>query len=140
MQTVVTNRHVFVGPPDTVFLMTLCVSSGVLNFLEIIGKSPVDTKVHYWTAVAWAVVLTSGAMFALVGIYWKNPITGLEIESAGRWMLGPTSLAYALALWGFQDLIIPALFVAAFGITCLFRIRDIRRILREWKAYASGLG
>lgn len=135
------NRHVYVSPPDTVFLMFLSATSGALSLTGLSASDAVQSIVPFWVGVAWGALLTLGAIIALIGIFWRDPVTGLEIEAAGRWMLGPASVAYTVALVAYADgIFFPALFVLAFGIACMVRLVDISRMLREWKAYASELG
>lgn len=116
-------------PPDTLFLMGLCVLSGITQLLT---PQNLLVNVPFYVSVAWSVLLTLGSATTLAGIFWKNLPVGSLIEGAGRSMLWPASFAYGLVLIYDGD-VRTAILTLAFGIICLFRALYIKKVYAEWR-------
>ena len=119
-----------VYPPDTVFLMLLCLLSGLT---QLLGNATVENLVPASILQAWASLLLLGSLVTLAGIFIKAQPKGMLIEQAGRHMLWPASFAYAVAIWYYNHDRLSVFLVVAFGVTCVVRILYIRRLINEWK-------
>lgn len=117
-------------PTDGIYLLLLCFLSG---FAQLIGPNKaVDNLVPNWLELMWAIVLITGSGICLIGIMWSKQPKGILIELAGRWMLWPPTLAYAIAIIWYNHNLVGAIFVAGFGVTCIMRARFIERVIQRW--------
>lgn len=124
-------------PADTIFLMFLCLLSGVTQLFGYSETPAVTTLVPEWAYYFWAVILFLGSGISLAGVLWEYP-KGLAIEIAGRWMLWPSCVAYAGASLFYDHRIMSALLLCAFAWTCYARIRDVNDRIKRWEALANG--
>lgn len=116
-------------PPDTVFLMLLCVLSG---FALLFSREPVLTKMPQLVVFLWALLLTLGSVTSLVGIFWTSLPVGFLIEGAGRSMLWPASVAYALTQFRYDQAWYDGSLILAFGLVCYIRSVYVRMVYKEW--------
>lgn len=117
-------------PPDTLFLLFLCVVSGITQLLNPGDALP---TLPNWLSISWSVTLTFGSVTSLVGIFWKDRPVGFLIEESGRHMLWPACFAYALFLATFGKFGMSPVLVVAFGVTCLFRALYLKRVYNDWR-------
>lgn len=117
-------------PPDTIFLLFLCVVSGLTQLTHPGYALP---TLPLWVSYGWSILLTIGSVVALVGIFWRDRPVGFLIEEAGRHMLWPACLAYALFLATFGKFGMSPILVVAFGVTCLFRALYLKRVYNDWR-------
>ena len=115
--------------PDTVFLLTLLLVAGLGQLASGSESDSVSALVPHWVAIGWGVILTTGAGVTLAGVLWRSRLTGLMVEAAGRIMLGPACLAYAVAIveaaaWNGA---LPAGLCLALAASSVWRLVQIRR-------------
>jgi hypothetical protein len=84
----------------------------------------------------WYALMTVGSTVCLLGIFWRDAVSGLLIERAGMFSLCSAGLVYTVALIsaGGWRAVAAASFVLAFGVACAVRAVDIGRILVRIKA------
>lgn len=117
--------------PDTIFLLGLLFAAGVGQLVSGAESGSVEALVPGWVLIGWSVTLTAGAGITLAGLLWPRPITGLEVETVGRAMLGPSSLAYAFAVinaGGGSGALVAAILLGL-AVSSVWRIHQIRRQL-----------
>ncbi len=81
--------------------------------------------------LAWSFVLVAGCGVALAGVWWRSRAIGLILEQLGLAFVGVACLVYssvALISLGLNASI-PIGIVAAFGVSCLVRWRQIQRTI-----------
>jgi hypothetical protein len=118
-------------PPDTVFLMFICVSTGVV---QLFIAREVLTRMPLWIFIGWSILLILGGGTSLVGILWPNPPVGFLIEGAGRSMLWPASLAYAFLLFRYDHDWYGGGLVVIFALVCYSRSLYVRFVYTEWQS------
>lgn len=117
-------------PPDSMYLMFICVTSGALQLGTL---NDVLTEMPIWVFVCWSIVLIAGAGTSLVGICWPNPPVGFLIEGAGRSMLWPASLAYAVVLFRYDQDWYGGFLIVVFALVCYSRALYVRFVYSEWQ-------
>lgn len=88
-------------------------------------------------AFIWALTLCVGSLVALVGVWWKERATGLIMEQLGLACVGVVCIIYfvvALVAVGWSTTI-PMGIVLGFGLSCLWRWRDLQRSINEVYAW-----
>jgi hypothetical protein len=116
-------------PPDAIFLMFICVSSGLVQLITV---DEILLRMPLWIFISWSVLLIAGAGTCLVGIVWPNPPVGFLIEGAGRSMLWPASLAYALVLFRYEQDWYGGGLIVLFALVCYSRSLYVRFVYTEW--------
>lgn len=125
------SRH-----PFQVLILVLCLISSVPILL---GASPAPASIEaqlppYFSHV-WALVLVTGSVGTLVGIFLKNRTNGLIMEQMGLAFIGISALLYSALImvhvkWpGFFS----ATAIGVFAIACLVRWKQIQDYLHEVK-------
>lgn len=94
-------------------------------------SSALEHAMPDWLVTAWYVVLAFGSIVSLVGVFWREPSTGLLIERAGMWFLSSSALVYTIALFGVggSRALAAASFVGGFSAASALRSVDVSRIL-----------
>jgi hypothetical protein len=118
--------------PFEIFTLILGFITGLPRLL---GVTPAPNSI---TAVlppvlvlAWSFVLVAGCGVALAGIWWKDRAIGLVLEQLGLAFVGVACIVYsgvAIIALG-PNASIPVGIVAAFGVSCLVRWRQIQRTI-----------
>jgi hypothetical protein len=118
--------------PFEIFTLILGFITGLPRLL---GVTPAPNSI---TAVlppvlvlAWSFVLVAGCGVALTGVWWRNRAIGLILEQLGLAFVGVACLVYsgvAIIALG-PNASIPVGIVAAFGVSCLVRWRQIQRTI-----------
>jgi len=119
--------------PDAVFLLSLCLFSGVLQLSPAARSSSISDLLPFWLTAAWGVLLVVGATVTLTGVFWRNRVTGLLLEAAGRVMFAPAALIYGgavIAAAGWSGVLAAAPFFG-FAASSGWRIRQILTAIRE---------
>lgn len=135
------DRRRYARTPDTILLLAACaLSAGVLTALGQVPGSVLDIA-PMWLALVWSAGFALAAATALVGILWKEPLTGWLLELAGRVGLAFTSLGYVVALtaaatqWG-TALIIAI--VAGISASSGWRVYQLVHRLNEFRESLRG--
>lgn len=122
-----TGRH-----PFQVYLMVLCVLSSLPQLFGFVTAGSIESELPDWLAAAWNSVLLVGSTITLLGSYWPKGIaTALTLERAGLALVGSASLVYTAVIIfdsGWTRLLAAAI-IAAFGLSCLRRSRDIGHVI-----------
>lgn len=129
--------------PFELFTLYLAFLSGLPT---VIGLAPrpgtINDALPHWMAVGWAICLTVGSATALAGIYWKARGTGLILEQLGLAATGLASIVYAAT--AMYDIGLAASTAAAivggFGISCLWRYKQLQDIIEEARGVSKGGG
>jgi hypothetical protein len=133
------RRSIYADPlhagrhPSQVFLLLLCVVSGIPKLFGVTTAGSVEASLPGWLAVAWGGVLFGGSAAALVGSYWRGElVTALTVERAGLALVGAAAVMFAIVVvfaGGWQRLL-QAVIIAGFGGTCLRRAFDIGQVMK----------
>jgi hypothetical membrane protein len=84
-----------------VYLLALCVLSGVTLLFGRPAAGSLEAALDRQIVVGWALLLTLGAVFALVGIFWPGDVrTGLVTKRLGYAGLTFAATIYALVIIG----------------------------------------
>ncbi|MGB2557723.1 hypothetical protein [Cellulosimicrobium cellulans] len=131
------DRRRFGRTPDTICLLTVLALSGAV--LTLTGKVP-QSVAHLVGApfsLFWSATFTLAAAVSLVGVLWRDHLTGWSIEFSGRIALACTCLAYTVALvgsaknWG-AGIVIGVIF--AVGVSSVWRVYQLVRRFDQFKA------
>jgi hypothetical protein len=125
------DRH-----PLVIFLLALCVLSGVVNLAT---NPPTAPHVPGWVNASWYILLILGGVAALVGAYLRDAITGVLVVRAGLLPLGAGAYAYALAV-GYHGTavdLLGAAVVAIFGLAAHWRAAQITLHVRAVRRAAQ---
>lgn len=118
--------------PRAVFILVLCVISGVPLIFNKIEPNSVEALLPTWGVIAWGFALVLGAMITLTGMaLQKRYKNGLLIEQFGNAAVGAASLIYALALLisNWPDGALVSGIVAGWGASCLYRWWQIQKAI-----------
>ena len=135
------DRRRYARTPDTILLLAACaVSAGVLT---LVGQAPASILdiAPRWLALVWSAGFSLAATAALLGVLWRDPLTGWLLELAGRVGLAFTALGYVVALtsaatqWG-TALIIAI--VAGIAASSGWRVYQLVRRLGEFRESLRG--
>lgn len=119
--------------PDTVFLLALCLFSGILQLLGGARSNSIATLLPFWLTASWAALLVIGAATTLAGVFWRYRITGLLLELAGRVCFAPAALIYGgavIVVAGPSGILAAGPFVG-FAASSLWRVRQIHAAIGE---------
>ena len=131
-QLIALDRH-----PLVVYLLALCVLSGVAN---LVSPSPTAPHVPVWVNRAWYLLLVAGGLTALTGAFWRDVLTGVLVVRAGLLAVGAGAYAYALAIGhsGHALDVFGAVIVAGFGVAAHWRVAQATLHVRaEWRQRAA---
>jgi len=113
--------------PWEVFMLALCVTSGIAN---LVSPSPLPTHIPPLVAQSWYWLLIFGGLTSLVGLAWRDVLTGVLISRAGHIPIGFGAYAYALVV-GYphngQSLLTAAILLG-FGTAAHCRAHQIKRL------------
>jgi len=131
------DRRRFGRTPDTICMLVVLALSGAA--LTVSGKVPpsVLELVPLPLALFWSGTFTAAAGVSLVGVLWRDHLTGWSIELSGRIALACTSLAYTTALigsasnWG-AIIVIGVIF--GIGSSSVWRVYQLVRRYGQFKA------
>lgn len=101
------------------FLLALCVFSGALNGarLAMTGHPGQDVPhgTPVWAVALWYVLLVVGGLGALVGAFWREPLTAALITRAAMWPVAAGAVAFAYIV-GSRGSHISAAVIAVFAL------------------------
>lgn len=123
--------------PDTVFIIGLCLFAGGAQLAAGTEPGTVSDLVPKWISLAWAVLLTTGSVIILVGVFWRSRLTGVLIEAVGRTIFGPTAVAYGVAIIaavGDASGLLAAAPLFGFGLAALWRVAQIARSVHDLRS------
>lgn len=116
--------------PMEVFLLLLCVVSGVASLLSLGGPDPLSLLLPGWLVLSWRVVLLVGSLAALLGLARLNWL----VVRVGYTLLGPAALAYGLALspyLGSTSVKVSVASLVIFGLACLWRVGQVTAMIQK---------
>lgn len=135
------DRRRYARTPDTVLLLAACaLTSGALTVFGQVPRSVLDIA-PMWLALIWSAGFSLAAATALVGILWKDPLTGWLLELAGRVGLAFTALGYVVALTASATQVGTALviaIVAGLSVSSGWRVYQLVRRLDEFRTSLRG--
>lgn len=148
------NSVIFEVPPSPrhtshVFLLALCVFSSLPTlFGQAKAPGSIEATLPFPLVVAWAMLLTAGAIVSLTGVYWRHRLTGLLIEQMGMLFVSVATLYYTGILVSITkiDGLQNSAIVFGFGVACAIRYRQIQKYfngvkkVRQAAAEAEALG
>lgn len=110
---------------------------GAAAFVGLLGLLNPDARPRsVWVVLGpsgsllWCLFLAAGALIALIGVLLRDRATGLILEGGGCLTAGVTTLFHVtVAVWalGWDATVLGLL--AGFGLACLARVWQIRRVL-----------
>lgn len=118
--------------PFELFMLFASVLSGVNGlFNPIRASASASSVLPEWELYTWYSTLLVGGIIALIG-YARKTLFSLSVERTGLILLAAMSLVYSVTLL-VNDLALAfaASFVIAFGVACVFRIRQIGAELKR---------
>lgn len=92
------HRRRYARTPDTILLLSALTASAAVVAVTGLVPPAVHVLVTPAVSTAWACVLAISAATALLGVLWRDPVTGWALEIAGRVGLTAAMTAYAVAL------------------------------------------
>ena len=126
------SRH-----PLIVFLLTLCVISGISITFGAPAPGSITEALPRWQVTAWALSLGLGALSILIGLILqpadKHLVTGVLLEQVGVASLGCAAILYSAAVVsaaGWSG-VFPAIVTAGFGVALLYRWYTLQRGIRR---------
>lgn len=128
------SRH-----PFELFTMALCAFVGLPLLAGDARPGSINELLPDWAADIWGGMLVLGAITALVGIFWRNRVTGIVLEQVGLMAVGLGTLFYGVGvgLSVGQDGIYAMIFVFGFGTSCIWRYFQLARFLRTLRHVVS---
>jgi hypothetical protein len=122
------------GPanPFEVYLLGACIVQGYAVLTRVAQPHSLQDLLPPWLRLMWGALLLIGGVLSVGGLYWIDPLTGIEVKRVGLVAAGGGTLAYGIALLAFG----PQGFVAAatciaFSIACVVRVRQVTRALNQ---------
>jgi hypothetical protein len=117
--------------PFQTYLLSLCFVTGIPGLFGYVGSPALREALPLGLSIAWSVMLVFGSAAGLLGSYWRGDLaTAMSIEKLGLFSVGVAACIFALIIpmyLGFVALLTTGI-VAAFGLSCLRRSRDISKI------------
>lgn len=82
-------------------------------------------------AWGWSLILAVGSAVALLGIFWRERVTGLIAEQVGLVLVGVATLAYTVMVFHAvgDDGLVQIAIVGGYGASCIRRYFQIQQIL-----------
>ena len=117
--------------PLELFLLGLCVTSGVANGYGLALGVPPGDHVPAWMAWFFAGLITYGGVAGIAGAFWKDAITGVLIVRAAMIPTCTGSLSYAVAVFGGGGGLLASVVVAGFAVACGWRAWDITKHVKD---------
>jgi hypothetical protein len=122
--------------------MLLCVVSGVPI---LFGKAPapasLEAALNPTLVYIWAACISLGAVLCLLGTFFQARVNGLLTEQLGLVLVGVACLFYSgiafVTLGTTSGVSVPSGIIAACGIACLWRWRQIQQFLKLVALVAS---
>lgn len=92
------DRRRYARTPDTILILAACALVG--GFLTATGHVPVSVLalVSPGWGLAWSALFTISATASLVGVFWRDALTGWTLELGGRLGLTFTAAGYVVSL------------------------------------------
>jgi len=124
--------------PDTLCILSAMALAGVV--MTVVGFVPetVADVVPTWLGYMWSISLSGASTASIVGILWRDPLTGWPLELSGRWGVMCTTLGYAVALaagvasnWG---AVLAVLVFGSIGVASLIRCVRLVWHFRDFQA------
>lgn len=115
--------------PWEVFMLTLCVTSGISN---LIAPPPLPDHVPLLVAQSWYWLLIFGGLTSLTGLAWRDILTGTLISRAGHIPIGFGAYAYAFVVGYAHNgrSLLAAAILLGFGTAAHCRAYQIKRLMR----------
>lgn len=115
-----------------IFLLLLCAWSAIPNFF---GGEPnsIERQLPQPFIYMWAIMLAVGPIVTIVGIMWRNLITGIGLEQIGCWMLGGGAIIYGVAVITYNHAagLQSGALLIVFGLFCLARVWQLWRWVKK---------
>lgn len=120
--------------PRIVFLLALCVFSGLTSLSLQAGPESLESLLPTWAVVSWGAVLTGGSLIAMIGVM-RDDFDGILMEQVGSVAVGVSTIFYgviAISIAG-QGAIMPVGIIISWGLACLVRWVQLQLLIN--KAY-----
>lgn len=122
--------------PFEAYLLAACVVQGAVVLLGWARPTSIEQALPLALRILWAGLLLVGGVFALVGLYWPDPLTGVEIKRPGLVAVGTATLTYGVALVPLGAVgMVAATANIAFALACAVRIRQVTRRVNAVRAH-----
>jgi hypothetical protein len=121
------------GPanPFETLVLAACATSGWAVLSHTAQPTSLQALLPPWLRVVWGALLLVGGVLTVVGLYWRDHFTGIEIKRVGLIAAAAATLAYGTALLTIG----PPGFVAAAGnlatgLACIVRVWQVTHALK----------
>jgi hypothetical protein len=122
------------GPanPFEVYLLGACIVQGYAVLTRVAQPRSLQDLLPPWLRLVWGALLLVGGVLSVGGLYWIDPLTGIEVKRVGLVCAGGGTLAYGLALIALGPVgFVGAATCIAFSIACVVRVRQVSRALNQ---------
>lgn len=126
---VIPDRH----NPFQIWMMGACVVTGMARLFQMPRQEDAVEGLPHFVLVTWYLFLLLGGIIGLLSMVTRDEITGYLVERAAMWLLASATGFYAISHvinvgWGESFSLI---FVAAFGVACLWQAWKIGRLFKS---------
>lgn len=124
--------------PRAVFVLTLCVVSGVPLVFADATPGSIAAQLPRLMVVVWGAMLALGALTTLVGTL-KMDVNGIILEQIGSVSVGGASLIYAGAIFTQIHWVgsVPAAIITGWGLSCFWRWGQLQALLHKAEKAAT---
>jgi hypothetical protein len=122
------------GPanPFEVYLLAACIVQGYAVLTKVAQPHSLQDLLPPWLRLMWGALLLIGGVLSVGGLYWIDPLTGIEVKRVGLVAAGGGTLAYGIALILFGPPgFVGAATCIAFSLACAVRIWQVTRALNQ---------
>lgn len=113
--------------PDTICLLAALAVTGATTAVTGVAPIPISQLSTGTGARIWSIALALSSLLALLGVLYRDPLTGWRVELYGRAGLAMVSLGYVFALLDDADSLEV---VAAMGLVGAIAIASIWQCIR----------
>lgn len=122
--------------PFEAYLLGAAVVQGAVVLIGWARPTSIELALPLLLRILWAGLLLTGGAVALLGLYWPNPLTGIEIKRPGLVAVGTATLTYGIALVPLGPAgLVAATANVAFALACGVRVWQVTRRVNEVRAH-----
>lgn len=131
------------GPvnPFEAFLLAICAVQGWAILSRTAQPPSLLALLPPGLRIVEGVLLLAGGVLSVSGLYWLNPLTGIEIKRVGLVCAGGATLAYGVAILVVNPVggFVVAVTNLGFAAACAVRIWQVSRALRSARGRIRGM-
>lgn len=121
--------------PLAVYLLGFAALAGAIQLLINRDPKSVQETLSPWMQTAWSLSLIVGPIVTLIGIYWRKPYLGMQLETLGLLGTATAALTYSVALASYSGTagVFSICLTAAFGGAGLHRWRTVSGLVKRMR-------